>query len=59
MTPELWQKVFGYNASKPYNLSIEEMKKKAGSDAVTRHKLAYDRPNRSFHTYRPRTRRDF
>jgi hypothetical protein len=29
ITPELRQKVFAYNAAKPYNLSIDDMKQKA------------------------------
>jgi hypothetical protein len=59
MTRALRRKVFAYNAAKPYNLSIEEMKKKARTDAVAQHKLAYERPNPSFRTYGPRTRREF
>jgi hypothetical protein len=51
--------VFAYNAAKPYNLSIVEMKKNAGSDAVADKKLAYERPNPTFRTYGPRTRREF
>jgi hypothetical protein len=34
MTPQLCQKVFAYDAAKPYNLSIDEMQKKARTDAV-------------------------
>jgi predicted TIM-barrel fold metal-dependent hydrolase len=59
MTPELRQKVFAYNAAKPYNLSIEEMKKKAKIDAVADKRLAYEQPNPTFRTYGPRTRREF
>jgi hypothetical protein len=59
MTPELRQKVFAYNAAKPYNLSIDEMKQKAKTDAVAEKKLAYERPNPTFRTYGPRTRREF
>lgn len=59
ITPALRQKVFALNAAKPYNLSIEEMSKRARSDAVARQKLAYERPNPSFRTYGPRTRREF
>jgi hypothetical protein len=40
-------------------VSIEEMKKKAKTDAVTEKKLAYERPNPSFRTYGPRTRGEF
>jgi hypothetical protein len=59
MTPELRQKIFAYNAAKPYNLSIEEMKQKANTDAVAQPKLAYERPNPTVRTYGPSTRREF
>jgi uncharacterized protein len=59
MTSALRQKVFALNAAKPYNIPIEAMKKHAASDAVAREKLALERPNPSFRTYGPRTRREF
>jgi hypothetical protein len=59
MTPEPRQKVFAYNAAKPYNLSIEQTKKNTKRDAVAQHKVAYERSNPSFRTYGPRTRREF
>lgn len=59
MTPSLRQKVFALNAAKPYKLSIEEMKKRMGSDAVAHERVAYERPNPLFRTYGPRTRREF
>ncbi len=59
ITPARRQKVFALNAAKPYNLSIEELSQRARSDAVARQKLAYERPNPSFRTYGPRTRREF
>jgi predicted TIM-barrel fold metal-dependent hydrolase len=59
MTPSLRQRVFALNAAKPYKLSIDEIKKRSGDDAVAREKAAYERPNPSFRTYGPRTRREF
>ncbi|MGQ0834518.1 MAG: amidohydrolase family protein, partial [Gammaproteobacteria bacterium] len=59
ITPALRQKVFALNAAKPYRLSIDEMSKRARSDAIARQRLAYERPNPSFRTYGPRTLREF
>jgi predicted TIM-barrel fold metal-dependent hydrolase len=59
MTPALRQKVFAYNAAKPYNLKIGDLRKRAHSDAIERERVAYERPNPSFRTYGPRTRREF
>ncbi|GJL94811.1 MAG: hypothetical protein DHS20C05_12160 [Hyphococcus sp.] len=60
MTPKLRAKIFGLNAMKPYGISIEEAKKHAASDALSNRKHAYlERPNPSFTTYGPKTRREF
>jgi predicted TIM-barrel fold metal-dependent hydrolase len=60
ITPNLRAKVFGLNATKPYRLSAEELREYTGGDAVAQTKLAYnERPNPSFTTYGPRTRREF
>jgi hypothetical protein len=60
MTPQLRQKVFGLNAAKPYALSPADIRRDAESDALAQSKLAYnERPNPSFATYGPRTRREF
>lgn len=59
ITPALRQKVFALNAAKPYKLSIEELKKRTGDDAVAYRRVAYERPDPSFRTYGPRTRREF
>lgn len=59
ITPELRRKVFALNAAKPYGLSIEEISRRARTDAVARAKLARERTNPSFRTYGPRTRREF
>ena len=59
MTPALRQKVFAYNAAKPYNLAIDHLRERAHRDAIEQERLAYERPNPSFRTYGPRTRREF
>jgi predicted TIM-barrel fold metal-dependent hydrolase len=60
MTPRLRAKVFGLNATKPYRLSAEELRRYTEQDAVAEAKLAYtEQPNPSFATYGPRTRREF
>ena len=60
MTPELRAKVFGLNAAKPYNLALTDIERTMQGDAVAKGRLAYaDRPNPSFATHGPRTRREF
>jgi len=60
ITPQLRAKVFGLNATRPYRLSAEELRKYTEGDAVAHAKLAYnERPNPAFVTYGPRTRREF
>lgn len=60
ITPQLRAKVFGLNATKPYRLSPEEIRRHTEGDAVAENRLAYlERPNPSFATYGPRTRREF
>ncbi len=60
MSRTLKAKIFGLNAMTPYNISMEEAKKRASSDALSHRKHAYlERPNPSFTTYGPKTRREF
>ncbi|HEX7011843.1 MAG TPA: amidohydrolase family protein [Steroidobacteraceae bacterium] len=60
ITPQLRRKVFGLNAMKPYKLSPERLRRDTEDDAVARTRVAYaERPNPSFETYGPRTRREF
>ena len=60
MTRELKAKIFGLNAMKPYNVSLEEAKKRASADALARRRHAYlESPDPSFATYGPKTRREF
>jgi predicted TIM-barrel fold metal-dependent hydrolase len=60
ITPGLRAKVFGLNATKPYALAADELRRFTAGDAVARAKLEYaERANPSFATYGPRTRREF
>lgn len=60
MTKTLKAKIFGLNATKPYGISMDEVKKRASADALSRRKHAYlERPDPSFTTYGPKTRREF
>ena len=60
LTPELRRKVFGLNAARPYNLDAASLRRYAETDAVARERAAYaERPNPSFATLGPRTRREF
>jgi hypothetical protein len=60
ITPELRAKVFGLNATRPYNLKIDELRKSAERDALAQEKAEYaERPDPAFRTYGPRTRREF
>lgn len=60
MTPALRAKVFGLNAAKPYALSPVDIRRETEGDAVAQRRVAYaERPNPSFATYGPRTRREF
>ncbi len=60
MTPRLRAKVFGLNATRPYKLAAEELKRYTAHDKVARSRLEYsERPNPDFVTYGPRTRREF
>lgn len=60
MTPALRAKVFGLNAAKPYDLSPADIRRETEGDAVAQRRVAYaERPNPSFATYGPRTRREF
>jgi predicted TIM-barrel fold metal-dependent hydrolase len=58
ITPELRRRVFGLNAAKPYGLDVATLQRAAAADAVSRSREEY-RPNPSFATYGPRTRREF
>jgi predicted TIM-barrel fold metal-dependent hydrolase len=60
ITAEMRRKVFGLNAARPYNISAQEIQSFLAADQVSRRKLAYlDNPQPHFHTYGPKTRREF
>jgi uncharacterized protein len=60
ITAALRAKVFGLNAAKPYGIEVEEIRRQTAADKVARQREAYaERPNPSFATYGPRTRREF
>lgn len=60
ITPNIRAKIFGLNALRPYNISVEEMKKRASQDKIATKRLAYQQsPDPHFMTYGPKTRREF
>jgi predicted TIM-barrel fold metal-dependent hydrolase len=60
ITPQLRAKVFGLNATRPYALAAEELERFTARDRVTQARAEYaERPNPSYATYGPRTRREF
>jgi hypothetical protein len=60
ITPRLRRKVFGLNAAKPYGLDAAKLAAASGADSVAKSREAYaERPDPSFATYGPRTRREF
>jgi hypothetical protein len=60
ITPKLRAKVFGLNAAKPYRLAADELARFAAKDKVAQSRAEYlERPNPSYATYGPRTRREF
>lgn len=60
ITPALRAKIFGLNGAKVYGLTVEELRRYAGRDAVARQRAAYrEHPEPSFVTYGPKTPRQF
>jgi len=60
MTPALRAKVFGLNATVPYEIPLEEVLQRADTDAIGRSRQVYrERPDPHFGTYGPKTRREF
>ena len=60
ITPRLRAKIFGLNATRPYGISAEEVRKYTQRDRIFRERLAYrERPEPHYLTYGPRTRREF
>ena len=60
MTPKLRAQIFGLNATKPYDIEIEEVLKRARSDDVEHRRQAYrEDPDPHFLTFGPKNRREF
>ena len=60
MTDALRAKIFGLNALKPYNISIDEARERAGHDVVQDRRNNYaDRRDPHHLTFGPKTRREF
>jgi predicted TIM-barrel fold metal-dependent hydrolase len=60
ITPQLRAKVFGLNATRPYAISAEEVRKHARRDRIARERLEYrEHPEPHYLTYGPKTRREF
>jgi hypothetical protein len=60
MTPELRAKVFGLNALKPYGLEVADISKSFLADNLQKEKARNaERPDPTFMTYGPQTRREF
>jgi predicted TIM-barrel fold metal-dependent hydrolase len=60
MTPALRAKIFGLNATRPYDISADEVKKRTRADRLAEERLAYrEHPEPHYRTYGPKTRREF
>jgi predicted TIM-barrel fold metal-dependent hydrolase len=60
ITPALRAQVFGLNATRPYRVGVDEVLKRARADDVSRRRAEYrERPDPSYLTYGPKTRREF
>ena len=60
ITPALRAKIFGLNATRPYAIGADEVKKYIGRDSIERERLAYrENPQPHYLTYGPKTRRQF
>lgn len=60
MTGELRARIFGLNATRPYNIDAGEVLQRAKSDSIGRRRAAYSAdPDPHFLTFGPKTRREF
>ena len=60
ITPPVRAKIFGINATRPYAMSADEVKKHTRADRVATERLAYrEHPEPHYLTYGPKTRREF
>ena len=60
ITPQLRAKIFGLNATRPYGISADEVKRRTRKDAIAGERVAYrDHAEPHFRTRGPKTRREF
>ena len=60
ITPGLRAKIFGLNATRPYRISAEQVRQRAGSDRIARERAVYaEQREPHYLTYGPKTRREF
>jgi len=60
ITSQIRAKIFGLNAARPYHLDVSTIRRHATTDTLGRVRQAYRQaPNPHFHTYGPKTRREF
>lgn len=60
ITQTMKANIFGLNAARVYNLNVGQIKAQSTADALGRIKAQYvERPNPSYQTFGPKTRRDF
>ena len=60
ITPGLRARIFGLNATVPYGISADEVRKRARNDSLSRTRHAYlENPSPHFDTHGPTTRREF
>ncbi len=60
LTPQLRAQILGLNATKPYGISADEVKKYTRNDRIAKEKIAYrERPEPHYLTHGPKNRREF
>ena len=60
ITPQMRAKIFGLNATRPYGISAEEVKRRTRQDAIAGERVAYrEHAEPHFRTRGPKTRREF
>lgn len=60
LTPRLRAQILGLNATKPYGISADEVRKYTRNDRIAKEKIAYrERPVPHYLTHGPKNRREF
>ena len=60
LTAQLRAQILGLNATKPYGISADEVKKYTRNDRIAKETIAYrDRPEPHYLTHGPKNRREF